>query len=273
MTPSLDTYAYVLLAMAGISALTWIWLFQRQFRSRPRTSGRLLHIIWQSVSKFTLWDHVNRLCIDTLFGIDMAILALLGRMEDLASYSIALRLTSLMMLVPRQMMNGLQLVLSRHQAPRTRSLFAGSYLKVNLLLCLLQFAALVVLAPWLIRVLFGSGIDAGSVTRFSLVIGLAVTILGIGLPLMGVVGALGSVRDATVRVFIPSLALGILAYVVAGASAGAIGMAWANLFAYSLLSGGLILVVLGEQFVQPAQRWVSPIERRWLRQLMNRVRL
>lgn len=271
LAPSLDTYAYVLMVTAVISSLIWIWLFQNRFRYRPRAARPLLPIIWQSVSEFTLWDHLNRLCIDTLFAIDTAILALLGRMEDLAAYSIALRLTSLMMLVPRQIMTGLQLALSRHPEPRTRSLFAGTYVKLNLLLCALQYAGLLVLAPWLITLLFGTGIDVETVTRFSLVIGLAVMILGFGLPMMGIVYVMGSIRDLSIRVFLPALVLGLSAYWVAGHWAGALGMAWANVVAYTFLTVGLTLAVVRNRLVRPEPRLLLPIEKRWLRRLLRRI--
>lgn len=271
LAPSLDTYAYVLMATAVMSSILWIWLFQNRFRYRPRAARPLFPIIWQSLSEFTLWDHLNRLCIDTLFAIDTAILALLGRMEDLAAYSIALRLTSLMMLVPRQVMTGLQLALSRHPQARTRSLFAGSYIKVNLLLCAMQYAGLLLLAPWLITLLFGTGIDVEAVTRFSLVIGLAVMILGFGLPIMGVVYVTGSVRVLAMRVFLPALVLGLVAYWAAGHWAGAIGMAWANVLAYSLLTLGMIVTVVRDRLVRPEMRLVLPIEKRWLRGLLKRI--
>jgi O-antigen/teichoic acid export membrane protein len=267
--PSLRTYAWFLFAAALVTFSFWTVVFLRRFRFRMQVNAHILRLVRNALADYGIWDHLDRMVIDTLFSIDVAILSLQGQTRDIASYSIALRLTSLMMLVPRQLASGLQVALAQYREPMARARSINSHLKVNLLAGLGQWLVIAVFGQWLIVSLFGAQVHVNLVYHFTIIIAAAVTVLGIGMPLIGVINNASSMRDVFFQAYLPALVLGLLGYVFAGSHYGARGMAWANLAAY----GGLVLLLVRFAWRNcpfPLRlRLVTPEEAQFLKRLVH----
>jgi O-antigen/teichoic acid export membrane protein len=268
--PTLAGYSWLLIACAALGSMVWVALAYFKFQFRMRSEGNVFSLLRHALTDYGIWDHLNRMVIDTLFTIDMAILALVNQRADIASYSIALRLTSLMMLVPRQLSASLQLALSQFRETEKRAEVAGSYLKANFVLMLAQLAVILVFARPIVVLLFGEGIDVEQVTFFTRILAIAVSVFALGSPLAGIVNATGSVRRSFFVASLPALVFGLACYFVAGARWGAVGMAYSNVAAYALLVL-LMALVVGRYCPLPLRfTWISPRERQFLRGWLGR---
>jgi O-antigen/teichoic acid export membrane protein len=227
-------------------------------------------ILRHALGDYGIWDHFNRMVIDTLFTFDMAILSLVNQRADIASYSIALRLTSLMMLIPRQLSASLQLALSQFRETEKRAEVAGTYLKATLVLTLLQLAGILLLARPLVRFLFGDDIDVERVTFFTRILAVAVSVFALSSPLTGIINATSNVRRAFLAASLPALVFGLACYFTAGGRWGAVGMAYSNVAAYALLVFLLAWVVSRHAPLPLRFTWLSPRERQFLRSWLHR---
>lgn len=268
--PTLDTYIWILIGAAAVSAVYWISIFLAKFRFRFQMQKRVWRIIGDGLSSYGIWDHFNRMVIDTLFSIDVAILSLVGQTANIASYSIALRLTSLLMLVPRQLSASMQVALSKYADVPMRMKVINSYLKVNLLLSVAQWLFVLIAGRWLVVLLFGNNIDIEQVLHFVNLISLAVLVFGLGCPLIGIINNMGNLRRAFTQVFLPTFLIGIAGYFYAGSTWGAGGIAYAHVGAYVLM-----VMLLGTFAVRNSRfriQWqlVTPDEADFLRRLVKR---
>ena len=268
--PTLAAYSWLLIAAGVIASFVWVGLARFKFEFRLRSQGDIFAILRHALTDYGIWDHLNRMVIDTLFTIDMAILSLVNQRADIASYSIALRLTSLMMLVPRQLSASLQLALSQYRETEKRAEVAGTYLKITVVLTLLQLAGICLLARPLVRFLFGDDIDVERVAFFTRILAIAVSVFALSSPLTGIVNATGSVRRSFVYASLPALLFGLACYFIAGARWGAVGMAYSNVAAYTVLVV-LLAWVVGRYCPLPLRfTWISPRERQFLRGWLRR---
>ena len=268
--PTLAGYSWLLIGSAILGSLVWISLAYFKFQFRFRSEGNVFALLRHALMDYGIWDHLHRMVIDTLFTIDMAILAIVNQRADIASYSIAMRLTSLMMLVPRQLSASLQLALSQFRETEKRAEVAGTYLKANFVLMLAQLAVILVFARPIVVLLFGEGIDVERVTFFTRVLAVAVAVFSLGSPLTGIINATGSVRRSFLMASLPALLFGLTCYFTAGARWGAPGMAYSNVAAYAVLVVLLALVV-GRYCPLPIRfTWISPRERQFLRGWLGR---
>ena len=267
--PTLAAYSWLLIASGVVASLVWVALARFRFEFQFRSQGDMFAILRHALADYGIWDHFNRMVIDTLFTIDMAILSLVNQRADIASYSIALRLTSLMMLVPRQLSASLQLALSQFTETQKRAEVAGTYLKLTVVLTLFQLVGICLLARPLVRFLFGDDIDVEQVTFFTRILAVAVSVFALGSPLTGIVNSMGSVRRSFLMASLPALAFGLACYFTAGARWGAVGMAYSNVAAYAVLVVLLAWVVRRHCALPLQFTWISPRERQFLRGWMR----
>jgi O-antigen/teichoic acid export membrane protein len=270
LEPTLAAYSWLLIAMSVVSALLWVTLAYLKFNFRLRPEGRVFATLRHALGSYGIWDHLNRMVVDTLFTFDVAVLSLVNQRADIASYSIALRLTSLMMLIPRQLSASLQLALSQFREAEKRAEVAGTYLKATLVLTLLQLVGIVILARPLVVFLFGKEIDVEGVTFFTRILAIAVSVFALSSPLIGIVNATSNVRRSFLMASLPALAFGMACYFIAGSRWGAVGVAYSNIAAYVLLVFLLACVVARYSTFRFQLTWLSPRERQFLRGLMGR---
>ena len=268
--PTLAGYSWLLIGSAALGSVVWVTLARVKFQFRFRSQGTVFAMLRHALMDYGIWDHLNRMVIDTLFTIDMAILAMVNQRADIASYSIAMRLTSLMMLIPRQLSASLQLALSQYRETEKRGEVAGTYLKANFILMLGQLAVILVFARPIVVLLFGEAIDVERVVYFTRLLAIAVAVFSLGSPLTGIVNATSSVRRSFLTASLPALVFGLTCYFVAGSRWGAVGMAYSNVAAYAMLVILLAFVVARYCPLPIRFSWISPREREFLRGWLRR---
>ena len=268
--PTLSAYAWILIGFSVVNVLLWVTLARLKFHFHFRPEGRVFATLRHALGSYGIWDHFNRMVVDTLFMFDVAVLSLVNQRADIASYSIALRLTSLMMLVPRQLSASLQVALSQFREAGKRAEVAGTYLKATLVLTLVQLVGIIVLARPLVVFLFGKDIDVERVVFFTRILAVAVSVFALTSPLTGIVNATSNVRRSFLMASVPALVVGMTCYFIAGSRWGAVGMAYTNIAAYALLVVLLAWVVVRYSAFEFRFTWLSPREREFLRGLLGR---
>lgn len=240
--PSLTMYAWILIGTSVLNCVVWAVFFQASFHYRPVVTPQLMNTLKASLASYGLWDHVNRMVIDTLFTIDTVILSwvAISQLADIGDYTIALKITSLLFIIPSQLRRSLQLALAHRPDERQQTEAVSTFLKANALVSLGQLVGIIVAGPWLIDLLFGAETDP-NVFRYMVVIAIGVAVMNLAMPLIGVINTLCSLRKASMQVFLPLLVLGVGVYVVAALLGGAWGIAMGNIVVYTLLASGLVL--------------------------------
>ncbi len=266
--PALDTYSWLLIATSLAGFVLWGAAFQMRFHFRPVLNGRTVSILRESLSSYGIWDHLNRMAIDTLFSIDVVILSwiALDRIEDIGSYTIALKFTSLLFLIPMQMHRSLQVVLSNSNDREKRTRAINSFIKVNFIVSVAQYLVVVFFGGLLIRLLFGGNAGPG-VLQYTIIIATGVTIMNLGWPFMSIVNNLCNIARAFLIVFLPNLLFGLAFYMGAAVRWGALGMAYANIVIYTMLALGLVAFTV-RQYPFPFRfELITEEERSLLREL------
>jgi O-antigen/teichoic acid export membrane protein len=271
LSPSLATYAWILIATSALGGLIWAGTFLKLVGYRPVFDWRTPRVLLDSLHSYGFWEHSNHVVIDTLFTSDTVILSWFALTSDLGvigSYTIALRFTSLLFLVPRQIQNSLQLALANYTEEARRRAAINSCLKIGGLVALAQFAGVVVLGRPMLRLLFGD--VPPEVFTFTLILAAGVSIMSLAFPLIGVLNNFGTLRHVFLAAFLPSLFVGLAIYIVAAISWGAIGVAWANIAVYAMLAASLVRYTVRYHPIRIEPGWLSPSERQFLSRVLRR---
>ncbi|MFH1278824.1 MAG: hypothetical protein ABIK65_10650 [Candidatus Eisenbacteria bacterium] len=245
LSPSLVTYSWILIVVALLTSTVWAAVFARAFRFRPRFDRRLPSLLGESLNSYGLWDHLNRVAIETLLAIDAVVLSwfALSRIGEIGDYTVALRFVSLFFLVPMQLHVALQLALANLEERPRKVEAIGVFLKANTAVTVGQLLFLFLGGGWLLRLLFGTRTAAGALP-YALLLGTAVSILNFAYPFLSVVNNQCRLRSAFFRLFLPALVVGMGLYSIGARFAGPMGIAWANIAVYGLLTAGIVLFTL-----------------------------
>ena len=242
LSPSLNSYIWILITTSLANCILWIVVFQWRFSFHPAINRKIPDVIKHSLKSYGLWDHLNRMVIDTLFTIDTAILSwfAIGQLSDIGNYTIALKFTSLFFIIPMQLHVSLQVTLSNYKEDKNRFEAINTFLKLNSIISFAQLLFIFVGGKWLIRLLFGANINE-DVIYYTIIIGIGVTIMNLSIPLLSVINNLCNLRKAFLRVFLTSIVLGVIIYIFTAACWGTKGIAFGNIVAYFILSVSLII--------------------------------
>jgi O-antigen/teichoic acid export membrane protein len=269
-SPTLETFVWILILISLLSILVWSVVFVIRFNFRPRWSPRLVSITRHALTDYGIWDHFNRMTFDTLFNVDTAILILFIKAETvLSQYSVAIKVISLMLLIPRQITRSLQLVLANYKEDQERYNAIHTFMKANALVSVAQFIFVIFFGRQLIFVLFGDNVDIGGVYQYMVILMIGLTILMIGFPLISVINNFTRLRESFFKVFLPSMLIGLAIYFVAAWQWGALGMAYANIFGYSILVIAMFLFIQRQYPIPLRFKLITREEKRLLQELLR----
>ena len=264
--PHIETYAWLLIALAIGSGAVWVGALLAHFRFRPIFDRHTLPLLKHSLTDYGLWDHLNRTAIDTLLTIDTIILSWYAEAPEIAAYAIALRFTSLLLLLPTQLHRGLQVALSNVQTEEKRAEAANTALKLCAAIGLAQLLAVALAGDWILWVLFGASATR-EVYVYAVIITVAVTAMIPSWPVLSIINNFASLREAFRLVFLPAMLVGLPMYVLSAAYAGGLGMALAKVVVYAGL-GGALMLFCAKKCPFPLQVTVlSPREKALMREL------
>lgn len=268
LMPSLDTYSWILIAFAFGTGLIWITAFFRSFRYSVSWHAGSPALLLESLKSYGLWDHLNRLVVDTLFTVDLVILSWNAGTRDMSSYTIALRFVSLLTLIPLQLNAALQIAAANYETAIERSRAIGAVVRINLLVSVMQLFGILLVGRWLMELLFGSHI-APEAFHYMFILAGGVTLFNLSVPLWGVVNNHCRIGKAFAFVFLPGLVFSIVVYTVAAATFGAVGIAWGKVVAYGTLAAGLLVFVAKYSPVTIERRLITSAEAALLRKLFK----
>lgn len=266
--PSLDTYSWILVAVSLGSMILWGVIFTLRFHFRPRFSRRIGGVLKHALSSYAIWDHLNRVSMDTLFNVDTAILTYFASLQVISEYSIALKIASFLLLLPRQLLRSLQVVLANYRGEQERFRSINTFIKANILLSLGQLAGFVLFGKLLIRMLFGD-VEVDAIYHYSLIVILGMTVLSLAHPFMAIINNFTSLRRVFLKVYLPAMAGGLLLFTLAAWQWQAAGIAWAKVAVFVGLSLGLSLFVRRYYPFPLRMQIISLEEKRLLRELVR----
>jgi len=266
--PSLVTYSWILIASAFGTGLTWFTAFFRSFQYSVSWHARSPALLLESLKSYGLWDHLNRLVIDTLLTVDLVILSWNAGTRDMSSYTIALRFVSLLTLIPLQLNAALQVAAANYETAMERSRAIGAVVKINFLVSVVQLLGIFLFGRWLMALLFGSHV-APEAFHYMLVLAGGVTLFNLSVPLMGVINNHCRMDKAFAFVFLPELIFGTAVYTVSAATFGAVGIAWGKVVACGALATGLWVFVAKCSPVTIERRLITSAETALLRKLFK----
>jgi len=267
--PSLITYSWILIVIGSIACIVWATVFTLHFNYRPLFDRNTPKILVNSLKDYGLWDHFNRTIVDTLFVVDIIILSSVGYLSDVANYTVALKFTSLLAIIPAQLSHGLQVMLSNYDSTEKKYAAMDSFIKFNALISVAQLSFILIFGGWLIRLLFGADTDQDVIT-YSIVVASGVTIFNFGFPFMSIVNNYCNIREAFITVFLPCLFAGIFIYYQFADLWGALGVAYGNIVSYSLLTISLIVFTMRKYPYRFKFQWVSSSEKNLFQELLRK---
>jgi len=248
------------------SCIVWVAEFRRRFKFNLTFHRRVLGVIGRSLKEYGVWDHLNRSVGATLFIVDLVILSWFVGTGDMSAYTVALRFASLLTLVPAQLTDALQVASATFQNQEKRLQAIIIFLKVNAIISAAQFLVILIFGEFLMTVLFGQETTASAIT-YAVVIAGGVTIYNLTYPLIGICNNYCKLSKAFFSVFLPALIVGVLSYILSAAEFGAIGIAWANVFAYSFIASALVIFISKNYPIPLQLKLVTPQEVALVRQL------
>lgn len=267
--PSLETYSWILIGVSIGSIVLWGAVFTLRFDFRPVFSRRIGEVLKHAFNSYGIWDHLNRIAADTLFNVDTAILTYFASLQMISDYSIALKVASLLLLLPRQLQRGLQVVLANYETDRERFSAINTFFKANLLLSLGQFAGIAIFGRLLIRLMFGE-VDVDAIYHYTIIITLGISVLCVAHPFMSIINNFTSLKRAFLYVSLPALAGGLLLFTGGAWLGSADGIAWAKVAVFVALSAGLAWFAR-RYFPFPLHiEFITHEEKRLLRELVRR---
>jgi O-antigen/teichoic acid export membrane protein len=270
--PDVVTYAQVLVGTGIAVIAAWAAFFVLRLEYKPAWDREVVRSLLVSLSDYGWWDHLNRKGVETLMLIHTAILVWFASTTEVAEYSIALRFTSMLFLLPVQVQFALQVTLSRLTDPTRRTEVINSAIKLNAALSLAQLAVVLIAARPMLRVLFGHVAASDAVVDYTRIIAAGVAVCNLIWPLISVINNFTKLRLAFVNVFLPATVVGVLLYVAAAALAGAYGVAIANIAVYGILVTAMIAFVARNYPIKMDWRLVAEHERQMIQELLGRGR-
>lgn len=242
LAPSLEIYAWILIWTTVLKILVWWIVFSRQYSFRWILHRKTFTILKNSLGNYGAWDHLNRSVIDTLFYIDTAILVWFVSTIDVSDYTVALKFTSLLLMIPMQLHVTLQLMLSHTDIRDKQAEYLGALVKLTIIVSLMQLLFVIFLGKLAMQILFGDAVNQ-NVYTYALIQTIAITLMSVSLPFLSVLNNFCRLRDGFIRLFLPALLLGLTLYLTMAWFWGTMGIAWANVLIYGTLSIGLIVHV------------------------------
>ncbi len=268
LLPTLLAYSWILIFLAIGECLMWGILFLQKIHFKPIIRFETINILKNSLTDYGLWDHGNKVVVNTLFTIDTAILSWFSGMREISYYAIALRFTSLFFNFSAFFSNGLQIALSNITEKEKIDEVINTFIKINFLVSFAQLIFMLLLGNWCLHFLFGADLDK-EVTLYATIITVGITIMNLGFPLISVINTFCVLKRAFISVFLPGLIIGMSIYVGCAYYWGAIGMAWGNVVVYSMLLIGIIIFIRKYYPFHFNGKIISPREKLLLRELFS----
>ena len=230
--PSLILYMAILTANSALGLYLWMLLLVRRFHVRLIPWRQVYPLIRHGFSDFAVWNYLNKSSYDTILMIDTFILGIFASYHDVGNYTVALKLTSIFLIVPA-LISSVVTVFIKKYGSNDSDLLINHSVKYSFLLSFLQLALFMMLGKTVLHYILPHG-DSNIIFLYALLMNIGVIFLNISRPFQSLVLVKGSTREAFIKVSLPSIIFGLIAYTLFAREWGAIGTALANISVYAV---------------------------------------
>ncbi|MDD3925218.1 MAG: hypothetical protein PHT33_01005 [bacterium] len=260
--PSLLVYATVLVINASLGMYIWTRLLAKHFPVRllPWREVRLL--IYEGFSNFAVWNYLNKSSYDSILMIDTFILGIFASYHDVGNYTVALKLTSIFLIVPALISSVVTVFIKRYGSGDSDVLINHS-VKYSVLLSFLQIALFLLLGKTVLHYILPNG-DGNTIFLYALLMNIGVIFLNTTRPFQSLILVKGNTRDAFIKVSLPTIICGLAFYTAFAWGGGALGTAIANISVYAVSAFLITRYVRHRSLLKWSFEFISGKERRIL---------
>ncbi|NBI29330.1 oligosaccharide flippase family protein [Chengkuizengella marina] len=208
-------------------------------------------IIKKSILNFSLWAHMSGVVTNIIYRIDPFILGFFTTMTIVGNYSIALVIANYFIVVFQIIQKNTNIALANlsEDEPKKASLVVKKFIIISAVLSIIQYLCFIMFGEYLLK-LYVEGNDIKIIYEYLVFILLGLSIFNTFRPLLSYLTIKHSPFKFFIYCILPSGVFTIIAYTLAAANFGAIGVAKANVFAFSFSVICMIVLLLHYKFAK-----------------------
>jgi len=266
-------YGYVLLYMcvlvvsAALNAGIWYYLLRKKFNFRFDPKGARNILKW-NIFDYSLWAHLSNSFTALVYRIDTFILSFFATLVVIGDYTIALEIANFFFIVPRLLQKSVIVGTVNLKDNKRLNDVIFIFVKYFFILSVVQFVLFIIFGPWIVSLFTDTSV--GDVYWYSILIISGVSILNVVRPISTLINTQASMRKGFFHVYLPASIIGIAAYVIMAMNYGVVGVAAANIIAFSVMS--VFIVVFVKRFFPLKARFTlfGDIERGLLKDMKKK---
>ena len=220
------------------------------------------------INDYGLWNHLNRSIIDTLLTIDIIILGFFGYQREIASYTIALKFSSLFSIIPMQIGRSLQVLISNYKKYPEQVKVINTVLKVNFIVSTTQLLFVILSGEFILHVLFGNNIGQDAIT-YSIILVIGISVLNIAYPIIGILNNKCKLKSLLISTYLPALFVGGFLYCIAAYFYGGKGLAYGKIMIFAMLNIALAIQVYKNFKFKLDLKFLNQDEKLLIKELFN----
>lgn len=233
--PTLISFAILSLVVQSIASLFWYTLLKRRFNFKIEKESPY-KLVKESLKSFGLWQHLAGNMTNFIYNIDTVILGFFVSLTIIGNYTIALQFANLFFVIPMVLQKGFSVSLSREKKPDKT---ISSALIIGIITAIGQLVGFLTIGRWALTYLFPTQ-DSATIFSIAVILIIAATILNAVRPIIAYITIKGSVKNLFLKIYLPITLISLCAYAIGAWLYGFWGVAWANIFNYTLFSIFLI---------------------------------
>ncbi|MFA7372493.1 MAG: hypothetical protein WC074_02890, partial [bacterium] len=187
------------------------------------------------------------------------ILGIFASYHDVGNYTVALKLTSIFLIVPTLISSVVTVFIKRY-GHSDADLLVNHSVKYSFVLSLLQLAVFMLLGKTLLNYILPHG-DKNIIFIYALLMNIGVVFLNITRPFQSLILVKGNIKEAFIKVSMPSIIFGLMVYSLLAWGWGAMGTALANISVYAVTAAVSAWYVINRSLLKWRFELISKEER------------
>lgn len=225
------TYLLLLILSEVIELILSLYLLHQNSKLRLVMPLESIKEARDPLKSFSIWHHIIANLTSFIYRVDTVFLSYFVSLEVIGDYNVALQLANFSFIVPSLLQSSTGLALTRQSDEKEVNHTVTVFLKYSLITSLGQLIVFFLLGRFYIGLHTDTNVD--QIYIYSILIFIGTTIINIGRPLISFIYNRTELKSFLFRALVPTTAFTLIAYLLSAATAGAIGIAGANIAAYS----------------------------------------
>jgi O-antigen/teichoic acid export membrane protein len=257
--PSLMLYMLILTINSALGFYLWTSLLVKCFHVHLLPWKESYPLIRRGFAGFAVWNYLNKSSYDTILMVDTFILGIFASYHDVGNYTVALKLTSIFLIVPTLISSVVTVFIKRY-GHSDADLLVNHSVKYSFVLSLLQLAVFMLLGKTLLNYILPHG-DKNIIFIYALLMNIGVVFLNITRPFQSLILVKGNIKEAFIKVSMPSIIFGLMVYSLLAWGWGAMGTALANISVYAVTAAVSAWYVINRSLLKWRFELISKEER------------